>query len=204
MIASVTSFPAQANRVRDSTLPPQRRLYALRECTLHCAPYGFRATWHHLVVSARIPRRLADDPDALVRAADELQRARDVVMPQVQEYAERRRREKAVGMRAPQAPPPWNSWGWCGIAYCPDPEHHPAGPLATVVQGVLNRYTAGITVDTHCLACGIERRRPGRACPTCGVHPDGPAARWRVPSTEERWRRIWRRDLGNRSETLAS
>src|SRR5258706_102031 len=43
MIGSVTSFPAQARRVRDSTLSPQRRPYALRECALHCAPYGFRA-----------------------------------------------------------------------------------------------------------------------------------------------------------------
>ncbi|MFR9780722.1 hypothetical protein ACL02O_32340 [Micromonospora sp. MS34] len=192
----MTSFPAQAIRVRDSTLPLHRRLYALRECALHCAPYGFRATWHHLIVSARIPRRLEDDPDALVRAADELQRVRDVVLPRAQAYAARRRGEKAVGVRVPQSAPPWYSWGWCGIAYCPDPKHHPTPPLATVVQAVLDRHAAGLSVETHCLACGRERRRPGRACPTCGAHPDGPAARWRAPSDGDGWGRIWRRDVG--------
>ncbi|SBT41004.1 hypothetical protein [Micromonospora auratinigra] len=191
----MTSFPAQARRVCDRTLAPQRRLYALRECTLHCAPYGFRATWHHLVVSAAIPRRLTDDLDALGRAADELQRARDVVLPRAEEYAARRRREKATGRRTPPNPPPWSSWGWSRIAYCPDPERHPTAPLATVVRAVLERWAAGVDAATHCLACGTERRRPGRACPACGVHPDGPAARWSAPSAPERWHRIWRREL---------
>ncbi|MEU6073883.1 NUDIX domain-containing protein [Micromonospora sp. NPDC047074] len=40
----------------------------------------------------------------------------------------------------------------------PDPEHHPTAPLATVVQAVFDRYAAGISSDTHCLACGDERR----------------------------------------------
>ncbi|ROO51160.1 hypothetical protein EDC02_6028 [Micromonospora sp. Llam0] len=121
MIGSVTSFPAQARRVRDGTLAPQRRLSALRECTQHCAPYGFRATWHHLVASARIPRRPDDDPGALVRAIDELQRVRDVVLPRADEYARQRRREKLAGQRSLRTSPPWNSWGWSDIAYCPDP-----------------------------------------------------------------------------------
>ncbi|MDG4831463.1 hypothetical protein O7627_19380 [Solwaraspora sp. WMMD1047] len=191
----MTSFPAQALRVRDSTLSPQCRLYALRECTLHCAPYGFRATWHHLVVAARIPRRLTDDLDALVRAADELQQARDVVLQRAQEYAALRRREKATGRRTPRMALPWNSWGWSRIAYCPDPEHHPTGSLATVVEAVLDRHDAGISVERHCLVCGIERHRPGRACKTCGVHPDGPAARWRASPVEDRWPRVWHREL---------
>ena len=199
----MTSFPAQARRVHDSTLSPQRRLYALRECTLHRAPYGFRATWHYLIVSARIPRRLTDDLGALARAADELQRARDVVLPRAQEYAAQRRREKMAGRRTPRTPPPWDSWGWCRIAYCPDPEHHPTAPLATGVQAVLDRYAAGVSTDTNCLACGNERRRPGRACPTCGVHPDGPAARWCASAAEERWQRIWHRELDDRAWSLA-
>ncbi|MFB6394811.1 hypothetical protein [Polymorphospora lycopeni] len=194
----MTSFPARARRVRDSALSPQRRLYALRECALHCAPYGFRATWHHLVVAARIPRRLTDDLDALVRAADELQRTRDVVLHRAQEYAALRRREKAAGMRTPRTLSPWNSWGWSRIAYCPDPEHHPTEPLATVVQAVLDRHDAGINPDRHCLACGTERRRPGHACPTCGVHPDGPAAPWRASQAEERWQQVWHRELDDR------
>ncbi|MFY1634247.1 hypothetical protein ACN27F_13360 [Solwaraspora sp. WMMB335] len=174
----MTSFPAQARRVRDSTLAPQRRLSALRECTQHCAPYGFRATWHHLVVSACIPRKPVDDPDALVRAVDELQRVRDVVLPRAHEYARLRRREKLDGQRGKRSSPPWYSLGWSDIAYCPDPEHHPTAPLDTVVRAVLDRQAAGVNSDTHCLACGKERPRPGRACPTCGVHPAGLGARW--------------------------
>ncbi|TDC38695.1 hypothetical protein E1211_06575 [Micromonospora sp. 15K316] len=191
----MTSFPLQASRVRDSALPLRRRLHALRECALDCAPYGFRASWHHLVVSARIPRRLEDDPDALVRAVEELQRVRDVVVPRAREYAELRRREKAAGVRVPRTRPPWNSWGGSGIAYCPDLEHHPTRPIAEVVRGVLDRHAAGIPSATHCLACGIERPRAERACPTCGVHPAGPAAGWYGPSAAERWWRVGRRDL---------
>jgi hypothetical protein len=79
------------------------------------------------------------------------------------------------------------------IAYCPDPTHHPAGPLAAVVRRVLDGYASG--TEAACLACGTERRGPGRACPMCGVHPDGPGARWRTASEEKTWDRIWRRDL---------
>ncbi|MEH1166783.1 hypothetical protein V6V47_15500 [Micromonospora sp. CPCC 205539] len=199
----MTSFPAQARRVHDSTRSPQRRLHALRECTLHCAPYGFRATWHHLIVTARIPRRLTDDLDALVRAVDELQAVRDVVLPRAQEYAAERRREKATGRRIPQTSPPWNSWGWCQIAYCPEPEHHPTTPLATVVQAVFDRHAAGVSVDTHCLACGTERRLPGRGCPVCGVHADGPAARHHGILAAERWQRIWHREPDDGRASLA-
>lgn len=191
----MTSFPAQARRVHDTALPPQRRPYALRECTLHCAPYGFRATWHHLLVAARIPCTLSDDPDALVRAVDELQQARDVVLPRAQQYAAQRRVEKKAGSRIPRVVPFWSSWGWSGIAYCPDPQRHPTAPLATVVRTVLDRWSVGVTADKNCLVCGTPRRRPGCACPDCGVHPDGPVARWWDPSANERWRQIWRRDL---------
>ncbi|MEU4218416.1 hypothetical protein [Actinoplanes sp. NPDC026623] len=57
----MTSFPAQAQRVRDRGLPLRDRLLALRECVVHFGPYGFRATWHHLMVGAGVPRRLEDD-----------------------------------------------------------------------------------------------------------------------------------------------
>ncbi|MFB9238432.1 hypothetical protein ACFFWC_23360 [Plantactinospora siamensis] len=190
----MTSFPAQARRVRDDGLVPNRRLHALRECTLHCAPYGFRATWHHLVVTARIPQRLEDDPDALVRAVQELEHTRAVLLPVAYAYAARRRREKAAGSRTAATPAPWNSWGWCRVAYCPDPEHHPTAPLGQVVARVLDGWAAGVDADRQCLACGTERHRPGRACPICGVHTGGPATVRHTPSAEERWKRIWRRE----------
>ncbi|MEJ8645175.1 hypothetical protein WKI68_36065 [Streptomyces sp. MS1.HAVA.3] len=46
-------------------------------------PYGFRATYHHLCRSARIPRTLADDPASLVRAVEELHEARLVWLAEV-------------------------------------------------------------------------------------------------------------------------
>lgn len=189
----VTSFRAQARRVRDRDLPVQRRLYALRECTLHFAPYGFRATWYHLVVFAGIPRRLDDDPESLVRALTELEQARAVALPQALAYAQQRRQEKSAGRRVPMSPPPWASRGWSRIAYYPDPTHHPTGPLAAVVRRVLDGYASG--TEAACLACGTERRGPGRPCTMCGVHPDGPGARWRTASEEKTWARIWRRNL---------
>lgn len=191
----VTSFPAQARRVGDHGLPLQRRLFALRECVLHCAPYGFRATWHHLVSGVPIPRRLEDDPAALIRAVDELAEVRAVVLVRAATYAERRRREKAAGLRVPLTAAPWNSWGWSAIAYCPDPERHPTGRLAAVVRRVLDAHTAGVDANTRCLACGTDRHRAGRDCPICGVHPHGPRARWNAPNSHEQWARIWRRDV---------
>ncbi|HEY2671321.1 MAG TPA: hypothetical protein VGJ07_13245 [Rugosimonospora sp.] len=194
----MSSFPAQARRVRDPTLAPAQRLRALRECALHFAPYGFRATWHHLIVSARIPRRLDDDPQALVRAVDELERARRPVMSYAEAYVLRRRQEKAAGRRVSGEADPWNSLGWCWLAYCPDPEVHPHEPLVVVVQRLLDAHLAGTVDPGRCTVCGTERR-PARACPTCGVHPGGPAARADSgvrASRAERWRRIWDRTIG--------
>jgi len=191
----VTSFPAQARRVGDHRLASQRRLYALRECVLHCAPYGFRATWHHLVVSVPIPRRLDDNPAALVQAVDELAAARAVVLVQADAYAARRRREKAAGLRVPRTPAPWNSWAWSAIAYCPDPERHPTEPLAVVVRRVLDAHATGMDADAQCLACGTDRHRAGRVCPVCGVHPRGPFARCNTTNARDQWARIWRRDV---------
>ncbi|MEU4576845.1 hypothetical protein [Nonomuraea sp. NPDC023979] len=45
--------------------------------------YGFRATWHHLVLAARIPKEVERDPAALARAVDELAAARSLWLPHV-------------------------------------------------------------------------------------------------------------------------
>ncbi|GIH14948.1 hypothetical protein [Rugosimonospora africana] len=193
----MTSFPAQARRVRDSTLTPAWRLSALRECTLHFAPYGFRATWHHLVVNARIPRRLDADPQALIRAVDELDTARQLMMRHVTAYAAQRQQEKATGRRVPAETLRWYSWGFSGLAYCPNPELHPHEPLVVVVQRLIDAHRSGAADPDRCLVCGTERR-PSRACPTCGVHPGGPAARadsGQRARQAEQWQRIWSRDI---------
>lgn len=69
------------------------------KCTLRFAPYGFRATFHHLVDSARISRRLQDDPQALERAVAELEEGRQVWVEHSRAYAARRRHEKTAGRR---------------------------------------------------------------------------------------------------------
>ncbi|MFJ7157649.1 hypothetical protein ACIQUQ_22275 [Streptomyces sp. NPDC101118] len=55
----MTSFATHRLRVHDRSLPPYRRLSALRTCLTEFAPYGLRATYHHLCRSAGIPHGLA-------------------------------------------------------------------------------------------------------------------------------------------------
>lgn len=61
--------------VHDARLPLRRRHRALWTYLTLFAPYGFRATYHRLTLSAAIPRRLETDPGALVRAVEELYEA---------------------------------------------------------------------------------------------------------------------------------
>jgi hypothetical protein len=99
---------------------------ALRESVLHFAPYGFRATWHHLVVSAALPVRLEDDPGSLLRAVDELEAARRLWLAEAQTFKARRRQEKAAGRRQPRRDEGWHV-SPARLAFCPDPEVHPPG-----------------------------------------------------------------------------
>ena len=138
----MSSFPAQAARVRDPGLPLPRRLLALRECVLRFAPYGFRATWHHLVVSAGLPVYLEVDPDSLIRAVDELEQARALWRAETNAFAARRRREKAEGRRQPRRHEGWHARPGL-LAVCPDPEAHPRGPLATEVERLITARRAG-------------------------------------------------------------
>ncbi|MFG2436295.1 hypothetical protein [Streptomyces sp. NPDC048508] len=72
----MTSFLTHRAHVHDARLSLRRRHSALRTCITVFAPYGFQATYHHLTLSAAIPRQLEGDPDALVRAVEELHEAR--------------------------------------------------------------------------------------------------------------------------------
>ena len=188
----VTSFPAAARRVRDSELESRDRLLALRECALRFGPYGFRATWHHLMVSAGVPRDLDADPESLVRAVDELEQARLVWMARTEEHAARRRREKAAGNRAPRS-----ADGWLRqprpIAYCPDFQKHPTEPLVVVLRRVIAACEAG--TEGVCRACGRALTEDA-PCPGCGVS----LGQHRPPAnTHFRWRQIWLR--ASRSDT---
>jgi hypothetical protein len=188
----VSSFPAQALRVRDAGLPPRRRLLALRECVLHFAPYGFRATWHHLVTSAGVPRRLADDPASLLRAIDELEEARGLWLAHSRAFARRRRREKATGRRNPRRGERWLSWRG-QLAFCPDPELHPVERLAVVVRRLITAYDAGTVSLATCPVCGAAR--PSPPCARCGADTRSPSdVRAPVqPQTSYRWQQIWHR-----------
>jgi hypothetical protein len=169
----VTSFPATARRVRDESLDPRPRRLQLRNCLYHFAPYGFRATWHHLATTHRIPGRIEADPSSLVRALDELEMARALVLPRAVAFAAQRRLQKRAGRRVPTALHPWDSWGCHAVAYCPDPQKHPAEPLPVVVGRVLDACATEVDPTGRCLVCGDEDRRPRRACRNCGVLPGG-------------------------------
>lgn len=182
----MSSFPIATRQARDPAVAVHNRLLALRESVARFRPYGFRATWHHLIVSARIPRRLADDPDSLRRAAAELAEAREIWMAHRDAFAERRRLEKSLGRRGPSSTDRWYSWG-DRLAYCPDPEVHPRERLAVVVQRVMDAYLSGADFSKSCPVCGCARPAT-EPCPRCGVDARGPSG-W--STTVFRWRQIW-------------
>ncbi|MBB4742618.1 hypothetical protein BJY16_006077 [Actinoplanes octamycinicus] len=169
----MTSFPATARRVRDESLDPRQRRVRLRNCLYHFAPYGFHATWHHLAATHGIPRGIEADPSALVRALDEVETARALVLSRAVAFAAQRRLQKWQGRRVPAALHPWDSWGCHDIAYCPDPQKHPAEPLPVVVDRVLDACAAGPDRAGRCLVCGQEDWDLWRVCQNCGVASGG-------------------------------
>jgi hypothetical protein len=197
----VSSFPAQADRVRNAGLPLRRRLLALRECVLRFSPYGFRATWHHLVLRAGVPVSLESDPDSLLRAVDELEDARRLWLAEVQAFALRRRREKASGRRRPGHDTTWYSRPQ-RLAFCPDPEFHPTEPLVTVVARLIAAYRSQVVPADRCPACGNTRLPP--YCPHCGTCSWDPSAYRRDPEDDRPpaprrtglpWPLIWHRAI---------
>ncbi|MBP2326333.1 endogenous inhibitor of DNA gyrase (YacG/DUF329 family) [Kibdelosporangium banguiense] len=182
----MTSFPSAARKAGDPRVTVDNRILALRESVARFCPYGFRATWHHVLVNARVPRQLTDDPDSLCRAAAELVEARQVWMTYRDAFADRRRREKALGRRDPVFADRWYSWG-NRLAYCPNPTVHPRERLVVVVQRVMEAYLSGRDVSVSCPACG-STRPDATPCPRCGVDTQWLSGR---PVTVYRWRRIW-------------
>ncbi|MFF0739048.1 hypothetical protein ACFYVL_01500 [Streptomyces sp. NPDC004111] len=123
--------------MHDTRLPLHRRHSALRTCLVLFAPYGFRATYHHLTRIAAITARLESDPDALVRAVEELHEARVLWLARAQEYAAQRRAEKRAGRRAAPNPRPWwlrTSWDGPDRVWYQDPSRHPSLRLPAYVR----------------------------------------------------------------------
>ncbi|MEV5786582.1 hypothetical protein AB0L42_37160 [Streptomyces sp. NPDC052287] len=203
----MSSFNTHQRRVRDESLPAPVRHTNLRSCLVHFAPYGFRATYHHLCLSARIPKDLERDPSSLVRAVQELHHARELRLADERDYANRRRAEKARGMRQAESSGSWRDTqsGTGHVAYCPHPTFHPSEPLPVVVERVLSSSVPpGEAPASTCRVCGRHDNTIAwhdgayqlhQLCRNCGVSlgvqradaPDPmPAAR-----QDRQWKDIW-------------
>lgn len=203
----MTSFHTHRARVHDARRAPQQRFAALRTCVTCFAPYGFRATYHHLTVSARIPRRLEADPDALVRAVEELHEARTLWLARAEEFEAQRRAQKRAGRRSVPAPRPWWLRGYessADEAWYEDPFRHPALRLPDYVRRQ-NALLDGAELP-GCPACGDEGAAvavptghgTAEVCPACSLvlrpcDACGRRHRTLVPSAPRAWRGIWRR-----------
>ncbi|NJQ01364.1 hypothetical protein [Streptomyces zingiberis] len=167
----MAGFRSLAEQVRDPGLTPEQRRTALRRCLEKFAPYGHRATWHHLCGRVGIPtgdRR--PEPERLVRALAELEEARRVWLAYEMDFGAHRKREKRLGIRQPGALHDWHrrTWGGCGVAWCDDPAVHPDAPLAEVLRRMIQALES----------------EPGSVCPVCR----SPRLAWRggldhVPSS---------------------
>ncbi len=152
----MAGFRALAEQVRNPRLVAAQRRTALRKCLERFAPYGHRATWHHLCTRAGIATQDRDpDPERLVAALTELEEARALWLAYEEEFAARRRKEKHDGIRQPSAIDDWHrrTWGGCDIVPCESPQRHPAVRLAVVLRRMI---------------VAMETGRPRRDCPVCG------------------------------------
>ncbi|MFI8106450.1 hypothetical protein [Streptomyces sp. NPDC086023] len=145
----MAGFRSLAVQVRDASNDRALRRHSLRRCLERFAPYGHRATWWHLCDRHGIgPEDRGCDPLRLVAALEELEDARGVWLAYERQFAERRRREKHVGVRTPE-------WAWSGAAVvpCADPGVRPEGALGEVLRRLVR---------------ALEAEEPGTGCPVCG------------------------------------
>ncbi|MGW4032183.1 hypothetical protein ACWEFL_23210 [Streptomyces sp. NPDC004838] len=166
----MAGFRSLARQVRDTRCDLALRRYSLRKCLERFAPYGHRATWDHLCARHGIePEDRAPDPARLVAALEELERARTVWLAYEEGFADRRKREKYIGLRRPSSVDDWHrhTRGGNGVARCDSPDAHPSAPL----DEVLRRLIAAL------------ENEPGAACPVCG----GTDIVWRQDLTSEPW-----------------
>ncbi|MFD0166527.1 hypothetical protein ACFVJH_20625 [Streptomyces decoyicus] len=177
----MAGFRALAEQVRNPRLVAAQRRTALRKCLERFAPYGHRATWHHLCTRAGIATQDRDpDPERLVAALAELEEARALWLAYEEEFAARRRKEKHDGIRQPGAIDEWHrrTWGGCDIVPCESPQRHPAARLAVVLRRMIVAMETG-RPRRDCPVCGgirfawlpesVDAPAPGPACLRCGV-----------------------------------
>ncbi|BBJ44913.1 MULTISPECIES: hypothetical protein [Streptomyces] len=150
----MAGFRALAREVRNPRRHITARRTSLRKCLERFAPYGHRATWHHLCTRSGIPpedRR--PDPLRLLTALEELEEARTLWLAYEADFAARRRQEKLLGIRQPSTVDDWHlrTWGGCDIIPCESPSTHPGDRLADVLRRLIAAMESG----------------PGSACPVC-------------------------------------
>lgn len=198
----MSSFTTHHRRLNDVTLPPHRRLSNLRSCIFHFAPYGFRATYFYLTISAGIPRTVQTDPESLVRAADELHAARSAWLAGIGPLLRQRRELKRSGHRDLPDASWWARFGTV-LTRGPDPRRHPDMPLAAFIERQLERASGADLVG--CPACGEVRGPISEStghgfidrCQQCGTLlcpcPCG-ATHWdEARRFDHLWPGIWRR-----------
>lgn len=162
----MTNFAANARRVRDAGAPIARRWWALGGCVSVFPAYGYRATWAKLAEGRRVATHwhgVTRVPD-LLDALDELEEARRAWLIGYARYGDRRRREKAAGLRRPRR----GDVVRLPVAYCPDPCVLPEGMMADVVTRVLAARASGLP---GCPNCGGPANARGM-CRTCGIRLD--------------------------------
>ncbi|MCP9208875.1 hypothetical protein [Streptomyces cucumeris] len=151
----MAGFRALAREVRNPHRHVTARRTSLRKCLERFAPYGHRATWHHLCTrTGIIPEDREPEPLRLITALEELEEARTLWLAYEADFAARRRQEKHIGIRQPNAIDDWHlhTWGGCDIMPCESPSSHPEGPLPDVLGRLISAMESG----------------PGSACPVCG------------------------------------
>ncbi|MDT3397505.1 hypothetical protein RKE29_12730 [Streptomyces sp. B1866] len=176
----MAGFRSLAREVRNPRRHVTQRRTSLRKCLERFAPYGHRATWHHLCGRAGFaPEDRRPEPGRLMAALEELEEARVLWLAYEAEFAERRRQEKHDGIRQPVGVDDWHlhAWGGCDILPCENPEEHPDGRLADVLARLIRALEEGpgtacpVCADSRLVWRGGAHRRPaaGPVCLGCGV-----------------------------------
>ncbi|MGY0063192.1 hypothetical protein ACWY4P_42765 [Streptomyces sp. LZ34] len=176
----MAGFRALARDVRNPRRHITARRTSLRKCLERFAPYGHRATWHHLCSRAGIvPEDRHPEPARLITALEELEEARTLWLGYEADFAARRRREKHHGIRQPSTVDDWHlhTWGGNHIMPCENPSAHPDDRLAEVLRRLILAMESGPA--STCPVCTQDRltwhdnldRHPweGPLCGTCGI-----------------------------------
>lgn len=193
----MAGFNALAQQVRDPRNPVALRRTSLRKCLERFAPYGHRATWHHLCCRSGIPPwDRTPEPARLIAALEELEEARTVWLAYEERCADRRRREKHYGIRQPGALDAWHrlTWGGYAVLRCSSPDTHPDLPLAEVLRRLISAMEHAATHGPRdtCPICaepafswrghGGTGRPATLSCPGCGIVVPRPVRAHRVPT----------------------